>query len=217
MKWSEKTWALTEPIYEQVLELPFIHELMDGTLPNENFMFYLQQDAIYLSEYGKVLAGIAAKLTKPEYLDAFLKFAGDTVSVEQALHGFYLKNIDKEARVQPSPSCLLYTGFMFKQLASKPIEVALAGVLPCFWIYKKVGDHILLHQTKTNNPYQQWINTYGGEEFSTAVEKAIFIVDEVADTCTEKQQQAMSEAFIMASKMEWMFWNSAWNMEQWPV
>jgi thiaminase/transcriptional activator TenA len=45
------------------------------------------------------------------------------------------------------------------------VEVTMASVLPCFWIYKKVGDHIYQQQNKQNNPYQTWIDTYAGEEF----------------------------------------------------
>ncbi len=217
MKWSEKAWKSIESIYNRILELPFIQELMNGTLPREKFLFYLQQDAIYLIEYGKVLAGIAAKVSQPEYMQAFLKFTADTVSVERALHESYLKDIGQTVRIEASPSCMLYTGFIHAQLSGKPIEVALAGVLPCFWIYKKAGDHILYNQIRTENPYQPWIDTYGGKEFAQAVTQAITICDEVAATCTEAQQMAMTDAFILASKMEWMFWDSAWHMEQWPL
>ena len=217
MKWSEQAWKATEPVYKKILHLPFINELMNGTLPRGKFLFYLQQDAIYLSEYGKVLSGIASRLNRAEYRQAFLGFAGDTVFVEQALHESYLKDIHPSERVGASPTCMLYTGFMHSQLTGSPVEVAIAGVLPCFMIYKKTGDYILENQIHGNNPYQQWIDTYGGEAFEMATKKAMDICDETAATCTGQQQKAMTEAFILASKMEWMFWNSAWNKEQWPV
>lgn len=217
MNWSDRVWKTIEPVYDRILQLPFIGELANGTLAKEKFLFYLQQDAIYLSEYGKILAGIAAKTDSPEYKKAFLKFAGDTVSVEQALHEFYLKEINGADRTEASPSCMLYTGYLYSMLGSRPLEVALAAVLPCFLIYKQVGDHILETQTASENPYQQWINTYGGEEFAEAVTLAVTICDQVAATCTDSQQKAMTEAFIRASKLEWMFWNSAWNEEQWPL
>ena len=92
-----------------------------------------------------------------------------------------------------------------------------AAVLPCFWIYKEVGDYILAHQTKENNPYQTWIDMYAGDEFAKSVERAIRICDELAEKCTEEQQNAMTEAFITCSKMEWMFWDSAYQLEQWKI
>lgn len=216
MKWSEEAWRASAPVYEAILHLPFIKELISGDLPQEKFQFYLQQDALYLAEYGKILAGIAGKLDQKDWREAFLKFASDTVSVEQALHQLYLKE-DKHKETEATPTCTLYTGHLYQQLAGASIEEALAAVLPCFWVYQKVGDHILAHQSQTNNPYQTWINTYGGEDFALAVNKAIAICDAAAVDTTPARRKQMTRAFGLAFKMEWMFWNSAWDLEQWPV
>lgn len=54
MKWSEQTWIKSLPVYHKILDLPFITELINGTLAKEKFLFYIQQDAIYLGEFGKV-------------------------------------------------------------------------------------------------------------------------------------------------------------------
>ncbi|MGL4667724.1 MAG: hypothetical protein ACRCWR_07320 [Saezia sp.] len=111
----------------------------------------------------------------------------------------------------------IYTSYLLRQLAIAPVEVIAAAVLPCFWIYKAVGDYILINQIKIENPYQSWIDTYGGEDFDKSVKQAIRICDELADTCTEEQRQAMTEVYVMCSKMEWLFWDSAWRMEEWKI
>jgi thiaminase (transcriptional activator TenA) len=214
-KWSEQAWETALPVYDRILELPFLHELMAGSLPIEKFYFYLQQDAIYLSEYGKILASIAARLHHVSHREAFLRFAADTIAVESALHASYLKNAPPAPYAGPSPSCLLYTGFLSKQVLCYPVETALAAVLPCFWIYRKVGDYIVAHQAKGDNPYQAWIDTYGNVDFAITVEKAIAICDEVATSRACRAE--MTEAFVYASKMEWMFWDSAYRKEAWPV
>ncbi len=216
MKWSEQTWLSAKPIYERILELPFIKELMNGTLSKDKFVFYIRQDAVYLSEYGKVLTGIASKLKDPKHISAFINFSGDTISVEQILHESFVHELEG-VKTEASPGCLLYTSYLHKQLSNAPIEVALAAVLPCFWIYKEVGDYILANQIKGDNPYQSWIDTYGGEDFSRSVATAISICDEIASQCTEAQQQAMTNAYIMCSRFEWMFWDSAYKQEQWAV
>ena len=216
MKWSKEAWNAALPVYQKILELPFLQELMDGTLPREKFIFYIQQDAIYLSEYGKVLTGIASKLSDLKYIESFIKFAGDSISVENVLHESFIHEL-KDTPIEASPGCLLYTSYLLRQLAIAPIEVIVAAVLPCFWIYKEVGDYILKHQTKGNNPYQDWINTYGGEDFEKSVKTAIDICDQLAEKCTPEQCQSMTEAFIMCSKLEWMFWDSAYNTEQWKI
>jgi len=217
MKWSEKTWLKVQPVFIKILEHPFIQGLIDGTLDKEKFLFYIQQDALYLAQYGKVLAGIASKLDNREQMKAFLSFASDSISVENALHEFFLTGADLSKPLEPSPSCLLYTSYLHKQLSSSTVEVALATVLPCFWIYKEVGDYILSNQIKGNNPYQMWIDTYGGDDFARSVQLAIDICDESAYKTTNEMQELMTNAFVMCSKMEWMFWDSAWQVEQWKV
>ena len=217
MKWSEQAWKEAEPVYERILELDFVRELMAGTLSREKFLFYIRQDALYLVGFGKALAGIAAKLDKVEHSRAFLSFAGDCMAVERALHASYLGGEKVPERIEPSPTCLLYTSYILKQVCDAPLEVAMAAILPCFWVYKEVGDHILAKQKKNGNPYQALIDTYGGVEFAAAVQKAIAICDEAAASCTEGRRQAMTEAYVLCTKMEWMFWDSAWRQEVWPV
>jgi len=55
------------------------------------------------------------------------------------------------------------------------------------------------------------------DEFAAAVQKAVDICDEVAASCTEAQRRAMIDAYVSCAKMEWMFWDSAWKLEAWPV
>jgi thiaminase/transcriptional activator TenA len=216
MKWSEKAWVSIEPIYRKTVELPFIKELMAGTLEREKFVFYIQQDSLYLSDYGKALMAVAAKLTEPKHVEAFIGFAGESIQVENELHKMLFAEFQADRQQTPSPSCLLYTSFLLRQLC-EPVEVMAAAVLPCFRIYKEVGDYILSHQTKGDNPYQAWIDAYGGEEFTESVKKACGICDDLAEKCTPEQQHRMTDAFIACSKMEWMFWDSAYNLEQWKI
>lgn len=37
-KWSQEAWNASENIYNTILQLPFIKELADGTLPMEKFL-----------------------------------------------------------------------------------------------------------------------------------------------------------------------------------
>ena len=172
---------------------------------------------MYLSDYGSVITGIASKLKDPSHTESFIRFAGDSIVVERALHESFIHGINEKDRLKPSPACLLYTSYLWRQLANAPIEVSVAAVLPCFWIYKAVGDYILANQTNEENPYQTWINTYGGDDFSRSVSRAIEICDELAESCTESRQKEMLEAFVVCSKMEYLFWDSAHNLEQWKI
>jgi thiaminase/transcriptional activator TenA len=94
--------------------------------------------------------------------------------------------------------------------------VSVAALLPCFWIYWEVGSH-LLAIARPDNPYQAWIDTYADEAFAQGVRKVIAISDRVAADATPAVRAQMLKAFVRASQLEWMFWDSAWRREAWPV
>ncbi|MDR1043654.1 MAG: TenA family protein [Candidatus Adiutrix sp.] len=213
--WSRTVWQSIEPVFSQITTHPFLTGLMAGSLELEKFLFYLGQDALYLDDFGKVLAGIAVKNPHRDQVEDFLSFAADTINVERALHRSFLGQMKSE--VEASPACLLYTSFMHRQLALAPVEVAVATVLPCFWVYKEVGDFILAGEKTSANPYQTWIDTYGGEEYAGAVARAIGAADRLAAGTTAGIRGQMTAAFMLCTRMEWMFWDSAWRLESWPV
>ncbi|WP_291728421.1 TenA family protein [Bernardetia sp.] len=214
--WYEKINKQTDYILQEIKKHPFIIELMDGTLSKDIFNFYINQDAQYLAVYKKMLAALAIKCSDETDTQFFLKAATETIHVENALHQNFLK--DSKVITTPSPSCEFYTSFLASKIYMQPTEIGLAAVLPCFTIYKQIGDYILEHQTgKANNPYQDWINTYGGEDFANSVRQAIKITDRYAQTVSEKTIEEMNLAFEKSSKLEWMFWDSAYNKESWKI
>jgi len=215
MKWSETAWQQALPIYNRITTMPFITELAAGTLNIEKFKYYMQQDAHYLEYFARTLSVIAAKVTDVTTMLDFVRFAEGAIVVERALHDGYFKQYNVKERAPISPTCHHYVHFMQSTAYAADVAVAMAAVLPCFWIYKKVGDHILEIQTQNNNPYADWIGTYAGEEFGLIVDKAIALCNTAAAQATPAQQQAMTSAFVRASQLEFGFWDSAYNVEKW--
>lgn len=213
MKWSEEAWAAAAPVYDSIIHHPFVTSLADGSLDRECFLYYLSQDARYLETYSRVLAHIASRLTDRGEIDAFLKFASDGIAVERALHESFLP-VGASA-VEKSPACLLYTSVL-KSQAYEPVEVEAAAVLPCFWIYQRVGSHIS-GLAAEDNPYRRWIDTYGDPSFEAATERAIGLCDAMAGRVSPDVRGRMTEVFVLCARMEWMFWQSAWKLEKWEI
>ena len=213
-KWSDEAWAAALPVYEAILGLPFVKELAAGTLAEEKFIFYLRQDAIYIENYCKVLASIASRLNDREQTEAFLHFALDGVFVEKSMHETFLRPYGLE-RAEATPSCLLYMSLLSAQ-ATEPVEVQAAAILPCFWVYLMVGKHIAA-QASSDNRYAQWIATYSDAAFDESNSRCIAICDALAENASEDVRRRMTDIFVKATKMEWMFWNSAYKEETWEI
>ena len=67
------------------------------------------------------------------------------------------------------------------------------------------------------NPYQAWIDTYAGEDFHAAVRAVIAATDEAAASASPALHARMHAAFTRATQLEWMFWDSAYRLEAWPL
>ena len=214
--WYEKTRAKTEHIYQNIITHDFVTELMQATLNKDTFGFYVNQDSLYLSEYKKSLVAVGSKCHRPEDTQFFYESATGIIQVEDALHKEFLEEKYKDS--EPSPTCELYNSYLARIVNSESVEVGAAAVLPCFTIYKEVGDFILnTQENKDSNPYQAWIATYASDEFALAVKKAINIVDTYALTASPESLAKMEEVFIKTSKLEWMFWDSAYKQESWKI
>lgn len=212
--WYEKTRVKTEKIFESIVTHDFVKELTQATLDEDTFGFYVNQDSLYLSEYKKALVTVGTKCHDPKDTQFFYESATGIIEVEDALHKIFLDK--KYINLEPSPTCELYNSYLARIVNNESVEVGAAAVLPCFTIYKEVGDFILKTQSnKNSNPYQAWIDTYASDEFALAVKQAIEIVDTYALTASPKNLAKMEEVFIKTSKLEWMFWDSAYKQENW--
>jgi thiaminase/transcriptional activator TenA len=214
--WYEQTRAKTQDIFEAIITHDFVTGLTQATLDKDTFGFYVNQDSLYLSEYKKALVAVGSKCHRPEETQYFNATPTGIIEVEDALHKDFLEK--KYLSPEPSPTCELYNSYLARIVHNESVEVGVAAVLPCFTIYKEVGDFILKTQTnKESNPYQAWINTYASDEFALAVEQAINIVNTFALTASPESLAKMEEVFIKTSKLEWMFWDSAFKQEAWKI
>jgi thiaminase (transcriptional activator TenA) len=216
MKFTDQLWEDSQPIFDQIIQHPFNQELSTGTLSIEKFKFYIHQDSLYLADFSKALAIIAAKAPDSQLSLAFLDFARNAVIVEKILHESYFKEYTIDSEAGKAPGCFTYTNYLIATCSLHSFEVAVAAVLPCFWIYQKVGDIILSNQKKPN-PYQNWIDTYSGEDFNKSVNSILAICNKIAENTSQATRREMLEKYQMASRLEYMFWDSAYRLEQWPV
>lgn len=217
MKWTDNAWSAITPLYSTILHMPFIAELSNGSLPLDKFKFYMQQDALYLEEFGRVLAYIGAKSSDNEQALDYFEFGRNALIVEKALHENYFKEFGLlgENNHQIEPICHHYIHFLKSVAAFEPIEVAMAATLPCFWIYKEVGDHIAATSKRDYNPYTTWIETYSSDDFAEGVNKAKNYVDRISEQSSSTNREKMRQAFITASRLEHHFWQAAYEKNTW--
>ncbi|WP_254561308.1 thiaminase II [Dyadobacter diqingensis] len=216
MTFTDHLWNEALPIYNNILEHPFNQELKSGTLPLEKFKFYIYQDSLYLADFARALAMAGTRAGTSQQLLEFLGFAQNAIIVERVLHDSYFQEYAIEFKSGKAPGCFAYTNYLLTVSAYESFEVAVAALLPCFWIYKKIGDYIYANQTSPNT-YQNWIDAYAGEDFAVSVNKALAICNELAENASEATRKKMTEAYVTASRLEYVFWDSAYQLERWEI
>ncbi|MEO1102863.1 MAG: TenA family protein [Pseudomonadota bacterium] len=219
MPFSSEAWDRNAKAYETIRTMPFNTELAAGTLPRASFEHYMIQDAHYLVGYARALALAAARAPEPEQIIQWADAAKTAIVVERALHGSFFTDwgIEDNFHTTPvTPATSHYVSFLVATAYGEPYEIALAAILPCFWIYAEVGKDIAA-RAAPNNPYQAWIDTYSGEVFDAAVKAAIAATDHAAELAGAAKHEAMHEAFSTCTRLEWMFWDSAYRRASWPV
>ena len=82
---------------------------------------------------------------------------------------------------------------------------------------QQVGRQIIARQQGSGNPYAQWIETYADPSFTEATSQAIGICDALAEKTGPETRRRMTDIFLRCTKMEWLFWDSAWYLESWKI
>ncbi len=218
--WKDWLWDGATGIYDAILAHPFLAGLTDGSLDPDRFTFFVAQDAAYLRDYSRALAVVAAKAPSHDDTALLAGHAADTADVELAMHETLLPmlEIDEETfgAVAVSPTTRAYTTHLLAVAHGGTFAEGLAAVLPCYWIYRRVGAE-LQAKGSPNKRYQMWIDTYGGDEFGAAVDEVLALADRVGPQLAGSEAWRTREHFIGTARYEWMFWDAAWRQETWPV
>lgn len=95
--------------------------------------------------------------------DMIRAYALSGTDSEQQLHQLLVDRFGIESTAQPSAVTAAYSAHEKQALETGRYEFALAAMLPCIWIYNRVGLYILGIAKLEGNPYRDWIEAYTRE------------------------------------------------------
>jgi thiaminase/transcriptional activator TenA len=210
-------WADVGSIYAAIIAHPFVTGLTDGSLPRAAFRYYIVQDAHYLRGYAKALAACAAKAPDEDATVMFAEHAAGAIAAERELHASLMADLGGSPDNEPvAPTTRAYVSYLMATVLGGSYAEAVGAVLPCYWIYARVGE-ALLAAGSPDPLYRRWIAMYGGEAFQTVVDAVLAETDRVGATLSSAELDRMREHFTTTSRYEWMFWDAGWRCEEWPV
>ena len=219
MRISEKLRKDAGHIWEKIFEHPFVVELYSGTLPMEKFRLYVLQDYNYLVSAIKNFSIICSRADSADvvkeiadiiHLEATSEFKG----YEELLNKLGYK-IEDAMNVDALPMNVSYRSFLLATSSLRPYQESITSVLSCFWSYSEIAKH---HRDKlsknSNGIYVEWASVFLSEDYLNLVDRLRSLVNTFCDDYPYKK---LRDIFITASRFEYMYWDSAYKMEGWPV
>lgn len=219
MSLSERLHHTAAPIWQKTLTHPFVRGLGDGTLPLENFRFYMGQDYVFLIEYSRLLALATAKAPDLDTMGRFANLLDATLNREMALHREFAAQCGISAAALaatlPAPTTYAYTRHLVRVAALGDFAEIVAALLPCQWGYCEIGQTLARRGKPVAPPfYGQWIDMYASPEFAALATWLRDLLDTFAGTVNEAR---LTEVFCTSARYEYLFWEMAYRLESWPV
>ncbi|MGK9147625.1 bifunctional hydroxymethylpyrimidine kinase/phosphomethylpyrimidine kinase [Plantibacter flavus] len=204
--------AITDAWWEEIVELrtridqlPFVVALADGTLDPARFAWYLQQDAIYLRAYSRVLARASALAPTPDEQVFWAKGAASSIEAEMELHRTWLSTYAVAGMdVAPSSTTTAYLDHLHASTVTGDYGTVVAALLPCYWIYQDLGER-LVGSSHAGHPFAAWLDTYADPSFAVANRRAVEIVGLTAARADADALESMRAVFLASSAHEEAF------------
>ena len=195
------------------IEHPFVEQIRDGTLPEQSFRHYLQQDYLFLLQFARAY-GLA--VYKAQTLEDMLQAKAGLAAIldlEIGLHvkycaGWGLSETDLQAAPEATAN-LAYTRFLLERGVAGNLTDFHAALTPCVVGYAEIGRRLRGAAVESNR-YREWIEMYAGDEYQQVANAQITQLDKLCALETGAQRQReLSETFMLATRLEAGFWDMA--------
>jgi thiaminase/transcriptional activator TenA len=209
------------PIWADVLNLPLVRGIADGTLPEDTFRYYISQDYKYIMEYARMRVAASQKAPTPELMAQFAEGALFILKGEAIFHksaAEYLGcEVEDFAQGERAPTCEAYLNYMSAAALNGGFLDVMVATLPCLWGYAHVG-RILAERGLPEHPlYRLWIETYASPLMQEKSVQMCALLDRLATDTGPTTRARLARHYYACSRYEWMFFDMGWRKEPWPV
>jgi len=210
------------PIRERILAHPFVRGLGDGTLPGDQYQYYLKQDYVFLIEYCRVLALAAARADDLQIAGRFSDLLNQTLNVEMDLHRetCWACGISPEALedTRPAPTTLAYTNHLRLVAETSDLAAIVAAILPCAHGYWEIATALRARGLPRVPAYENWIKAYTADEYAAAAHWLARLLDRLGEERPSGEAEpALRDVFLTSTRYEYLFFDMAQRMEEWPI
>ena len=209
------------PIRERILAHPFVRGLGDGTLPGDQYQYYLKQDYVFLIEYCRVLALASSRAADFAVAARLSDLLNQTLNVEMDLHRetCWVCGISPEALedARPAPTTLAYTNHLRLIAETSDLTAIIAAILPCAHGYWEIATALRGRGLPRVPAYENWIKAYTAEEYAAAAHWLGGLLNRLGEETPAGVEAVLRDIFLTSTRYEYLFFDMAQRMEEWPI
>lgn len=209
-----------KPYWPIIYHHHFNQLLSDGTLPMPIFCHFLKADKAYLFKFAQCLKHVAKRVPDSKHREILLYLSHEAFKTHEKLHDKYLmmdpyliKFFPKNHIQNPGHEAVNnYMQHLHQTTHSEsiPVPIAIASLIPCFYVYSNLGMIMKKKETSSRNPYQLWIDSYSSPTFLLSTQLIFSVLEELMHPELKTQYSSLViDAFLTSVLYEISFWDSS--------
>ncbi len=216
LTFTQELWSSVNDIYRRILELSFVNKMLDSTLDERVYDYYIVQDYCFFIDRGYMLKGLIDQCKTDEELCKFFKNQSEKNEkyVRTILGENNLPSCD-EKTIKRMPACAKYTQLMRKLGESREDfswVTGLIALLPCTLVYAKVGDWMIASGVRpTVKRYADFIEMYRDQARHDRLAYFLELTNRVVNSCSYEVRQKLKGIFREVCECEYAFWDDAYR------
>ena len=203
-------------LWDKLLNHKFISDIEMDCLPLENFIFYLQQDQLFLNEFCAFLLKARKKTTETKLRNWFDALNSSTVNYEMQMQRELLSLLGISdldcTSVKAASATRNYIFFLRRVSSSGSLVEMVSAMSPCPWSYLEIAEKLCGRKSRIKTEvYRRWIDFYASKESRRQVEELKTILGTRYLKANRKARRLMKINFGLACRYEYRFWEMSYH------
>jgi thiaminase/transcriptional activator TenA len=217
---SAELRRVVDPLWRRLETHSFVVEMASGTLPPERYLFYIEQNLLYLPEYARAIALGVAKTRDEASLAAFTESLVNIVSTEipqnERLRDRVRELVPGHGTETPvmAPATRAYSSYLLAVASLGDIREIRTVILPCAWSYGDIARGLI--GTAVDHPvYREWFGFFASDDYADLVARMRADYDGELSDAGPSERSRLAEIFTTATRLEYEFWAMGYESRQW--
>lgn len=197
-------------IAEGTVQHAFVRQIADGSLPEETFLWYLAQNALFLTGYAAALRHSLAVGADPPVRQALADLEG---AISDSAIGRHADEYEARSgrcldlsTTDAAPVTVKYIEHLFASAGpGVPVSI-LCSILPGEQSYAAAGRYYgTVGLLTSDNPYCSWIEQYASGHVDEIVAGLLSLIGRAASD-TDGPGRALLETYERSARLDAQFW-----------